>query len=170
MGREDNSIAIEEIVSVVRRMRNIDLQPLQSEIIRELMNGERTLSEMAGTIFGVRKGDESFDANYSKVRRAIMGLETGGIVSRRGVLGREKPYHLTQFGVAKIATITPSMPRPGIVSRYDLIVYLITPILGGVSPLLSGSDWILLIPSLCSFFFLLGVAVTRSVHLIRKVS
>ena len=166
---DDGSSALDEIALATRRMRSLDLLPLQPEILQNLMDGERTLSELVMSIFGVKRGDEGFDTYYGKLRRAISGLENSGYVSRRGIFGREKPYHITLYGVAKIAAISPSMPKPRILTKIDVLVYIATLIAGLVSVVVSGTGRGAWVVSLCVFFFLAGVAVTRSGYLLRKV-
>jgi hypothetical protein len=140
------------------------------EIVRELMDGKRTLSEMNMRIYGVRYGDSSYEAYYSRLRRAVAGLEKTGIVSRSGLFGRGKPYHLTQFGVASLANIAPGLDRPRIVTFLDLLVLGLIPPLSLVSYYLSGEGGLVFIVSIAVLFFFIGVGVSRSMQIVRGVS
>ena len=158
-----------DISTLTRKMRDLDLDPLQSEILGELMDGRRTLAEMVDVFFGVRYGDDSFDAHYSQLRRAISGLEKRGFVAREGLFGREKPYRLTQFGVAKLATISPGMPQPGIVSKLDLLFFCITAAWAIMVCVMSASAEFPFTLAASALGFLLGIVTTRSIQIARKV-
>jgi hypothetical protein len=165
-GSED---VTKDISTLTRKMRDLDLDTLQSEILGELMEGRRTLAEMVDILFGVRYGDDSFDAHYSQLRRAISGLEKRGFVAREGLFGREKPYRLTQFGVAKLATISPDMSQPGIISKLDLLFFCITAAWAITVCVLSTSTGFPFTLAASVLGFLLGVVTTRSIQITRKV-
>jgi len=166
-GKDD---LLDELAASTRRMRSLDLSPLQAEIVRQLMDGKRTLSEVALTIYGVRYGDDSYEAHYSRLRRAVAGLEKRGIVARAGLLGRGKPYHLTQFGVASLANIDPGMDKPGMVHTLDILVLGLIPPSALASYFLSESGGYPYLASIAVFFFLLGAGVTRSIQMVRRVA
>ncbi len=170
MGSHGAEDLIDEITTSTRRMRSLDLSPLQAEVVRELMDGKRTLSEIALKIYGVRHGDESYEAHYSRLRRAVAGLEKAGIVARGGLLGRGKPYHLTQFGVATLATIAPGMDRPRIATFADILIFCLIPPSALASYVLSGTGGQTYVASIALLFFLIGVGAARSIQIVRRVA
>jgi hypothetical protein len=170
MGQEKAEDLVDELMTSTRQIGSLDLSPLQIEIVRELMDGKRTLTEIALKIYGVRYGDASYEAVYSRLRRAVAGLEKTGIVSRSGLFGRGKPYHLTQFGVACLAKIAPGMEKPRIMTFLDqLILGLILP-LALISYYLSETGGQAYIASIAILFFFIGVGVSRSIQIMRRVS
>lgn len=169
MGRGGKDDAIGRLVSSARSLKRFNLSPLQEEIIGQLMGGRRTLAEMAAAIFGVTRRDESFDACYSRLRRAVSGLEKAGVVSRGGLLGRGKPYHLSQYGVAELASISPGMDKPGLISVGDLLVFAMAPVAALGCFVLSTRGGVFFLVAFFLFSYLLGVASARSVSIFRKV-
>ncbi len=170
MGRGSKDDVMDRLVSSARSVKRFDLSPLQEEIIGQLMDGRRTLAEMAAAIFGVRRGDESFDACYSRLRRAISGLEKAGVVSRGGLLGRGKPYHLFQYGVAKLASISPGMDKPDLASSGDLVVLAMTPVAAVACFMVSTRRGLVFLATLSLFFYLLDVASARLACMFRRVT
>ncbi len=168
MAGDDERKLVDELVSSTRRMKHLDLDPVQVEIIRTLMDGSRTVSEIAELVYGVRRVDGSFTAYYSKLRRSISGLESSGFVKRSGLFGRGKPYHLTQHGVAKLASISPGMSKTDLFTHKDLLIYSVVPIAGAICWYVASESLAFLV-SLSVFFFLLGIAATRSAQIMGRV-
>ncbi len=161
---------VDELVSSTRKMRSLDLEPLQIEIIRELVDGKRTLAELAETFYGVRRSNGSFTAHYSKLRRAMADLEKTGFAVSVGLFGRGKPYRLTHYGVARIASISPGVKRPDLLSHIDMLFYALAPVTASLCLFLSATGGPPFLASLASFFFTLGITVTRSIQILRKVT
>ncbi len=97
---------------------------IQASIVRELLYGERTLTELVEAIYSLSQGDEGYRTSYTRIRRDARDLEARGFVSRR-LFGRDKPYHLTQLAVVKLTRIanTRSSWSSELVPKEDVVLY-----------------------------------------------
>ena len=146
-----------------RKLAHLQLGPLQAEVLRELLGGERTITELTFTIFQSEYGDTEFEAHHGRVRRAVKSLEKKGYIARKRLFGREKPYGLTQFGGAKILSILPDASNPAILTRPDVFFFVLVPAVGLAA-------WATLKPIWTNVFSLaLGMAVLRAAQIVRKV-
>lgn len=137
--------------------------PLQAEILVQLMDGNRTMAELTLSIFHSDYRQDSFQTYRNRVRRAVRNLEKRGLVSKKRILGRDKPYGLTHHGVAKVASIVPDMPEPMIFGRKDLVLLVLT-ILAGFAA------WLMPYPHGTSVFaLLLGMTAVRSLQILWRV-
>ena len=178
--RDDLSKALSDLESQIagsmKTLVEAELKDLaQVGIVRELLSGNRTSSEIVDALYGVRRGDEGFQSHYTKIRREIADLESKGFVSRR-LFGRDRPYRLTQLAVARLTRMANVGPTwsTSLVPRLDLFVYGAAVCLAGICAL--GSMDILSLPPGPSFLVLLstalflgGIAFTRFVETLRRV-
>ncbi len=151
---------------------------LQVEILLELLNGRRTVSELVAAIYGVCDGDPGFKTSYSRVSRSAAELRSKGFLSRR-LLGKEKPYHITQLAVARMSSFegVKATSRGDVMPRGDLTLYVSSLALGLVSVvagrgILSGTleEIELLYLVIFSLFLLAtGAALTRLYDAIKRV-
>ena len=77
---------------------------MEAEVVRQLLRGRRTISEIVQLVFGQDPSSPGFHSSYVRVWRAVRELEAKGLVSAP-LLGREKPYHLTGHGLGLILRI-----------------------------------------------------------------
>lgn len=151
---------------------------LQVEVLLELLNGSRTVSELVSAIYGVADGDQGFKTSYTRVSRAAAELRSRGFLSRR-LLGKEKPYHITQLAVARLSSFEGIRggSRTDVLPRGDLTLYVSSLSLGLVSVVagrgiitgaLAEVDFLYLV--IFSLFLLAtGAALTRLYDAIRRV-
>ncbi len=144
--------------------------PLQAEILALLTNGRRTMSEMTEEIYGVHRPDSSYHTYYMKVSRAVKALQRRGYIIT-GLFGRDKPYRLTPFALAKMTDIGEDKPR--VLPIHDAFVYVSTVTMGLVntayaseSPFLSRPETILIYTA---FVFLAGYSLARLGQAFRRV-
>lgn len=146
----------------------------QVAIVRELLSGKRTVTELVEALYELKRGDEGFKTQYTRVMREVARLESKGFVSRR-LFGRERPYRLTQLAVAritKIAGIEPSW-SPRLIRRADLVAYALA--LGTVVlSFLAARDVVRLSDAFVRVLrpislFLGGLAFCRFLELLRRV-
>jgi hypothetical protein len=78
---------------------------MEVEVVRQLLRGRRTISEIVQLVFGQDPSSPEFHSYYVRVWRAVRELEAKGLVSAP-LLGREKPYHLTGHGLGVILRIS----------------------------------------------------------------
>jgi len=146
-----------------RKLAYQKFSPLQAEILVQLMDGNRTMAELTLSIFHSDYRQDSFQTYRNRVRRAVRNLEKRGLVSKKRILGRDKPYGLTHHGVAKVASIVPDMPEPMIFGRKDLVLLVLT-ILAGFAA------WLMPYPHGTSVFaLLLGMTAVRSLQILWRV-
>jgi hypothetical protein len=160
-------------LSGVRRLRHLELDILEAEILDGLMDGRKNAVELVAHVYGLQRGRQGFRASYLRVCRALRGLESRGLVSTR-LFGRDKPYRLTQHGVAVLASIVPEMDQPRILARGDLLLLLITGIVGVAlflysRGLLTAPEWGPALLLFAVFFILVGISMTLIARVIRRV-
>ena len=163
MSSRDLNDAFKEISHTTRKLTHLGLTPIQTEVLREIVDGNRTLSELTLAIFHSRYTDEKFQTYRSRIKRAVKTLERRGFVSKKSILGRDKPYGLTQHGIAKITAIAPGMPDPAVFEVYDVVVFPATVFLAMVACLT-------LEPAITNLFSVfLGISIVRAARLVRRV-
>lgn len=173
--REEISDSLSELQRNMRRateelakaeMSNIR----QVQIVRELLNGRRTVTELVESLYGLSQDEPGFSTHYSQVQKELRELGSKGFVSRRP-FGRNKPYRLTQLAVARLTMM--DGVKKGYASRVipgiDLVLY------AGVLVVGSAGAWIAVnweTPFLImafTFVFLGGVAFCRFAEAMRRV-
>ncbi len=154
---------VSQLSRTTRKLAHLKLNLLQAEILRELLIGERTVTELTFTIFHSDYQDKEFEVYHGRVRRAVKSLEKKGFIARRSLFGREKPYKLTQYGGAKVLSIIPDMSEPAIFVKKDLVFFVLVPVVGVVA-------WLTLHHIWTNFFSLiLGMALFRAAQIVKKV-
>jgi hypothetical protein len=151
---------------------------LQVEILLELLDGRRTVAELVAAIYGLGDRDPGFKTYYTRVSRSAAELRSRGFLSRR-LLGKEKPYHITQLAVARMSSFegVKATSRGEVVPRGDLTLYVSSLTLGLVSVvagrgIISGTlEEIELLYLVVFSLFLLatGAALTRLYDAVRRV-
>jgi len=159
----------------VRSLRDLALvSEIQTEIMRHLVEGPRTVPELVALIFGTGRNGLGFPACYMKIKRSIRKLENKALVSTN-LLGRDKPYRLTRFAVEKLYCVgRPGMEPEGLVPKKDLVLYTATLLCGVTAILLTWASptppepgWILV--STGAFLYLLGLATSRILRGMRRI-
>jgi hypothetical protein len=154
---------VEFFSQTARKLAHLKLTPLQAEVLRELMNGNRTIAELTLSIFGVDYKEDKSQTYNSRIRRATKSLENAGFVSRKKILGRNRPYGLTVHGAARITSILPDMADPALITRWDLSLFSAV-LLTGVIVIITEHSL------LFDFFpFFLGMTVIRAIQIMKRV-
>ncbi len=144
-------------------------------IVRELLGGRRTSSELTEAVYGVKRGELGFDSCYTRIRRAVADLEGKGFVSRR-LFGRDKPYYLTQLAVVRLTRITKAAPRGryALLPRIDIAIYAAAVVLASICAMASSGvlglpegPWFLIVFS--AALLSSGAALTRFVETLKVV-
>ena len=162
-GNDADEDLLVQVSKTARKLSHLKLNHVQVEILRELMDGRRTVSELTFTIFNSRYTDEGYETYHSRVIRAVKSLEKKGYIARSKIFGRNIPYKLTQHGVACIASITPEMKEPKFIGSLDFALYTITLLFGFIA-------WRSLYPIWANLFtFLLGMTVLRTIIILRRI-
>ncbi len=160
---EDLSKALSDLESRMNRstrqlMRAQLSSMCQVSIVKELLSGERTLAELVQGVYGLTSTDEGYLTCYTRVRREVGDLESKGFVSRR-MLGKNRPYRLTQLAVAKLtkmATVHSSWTSR-LIPPADVILYTVTALLITLCALSSGG--LVVLPLRSSFLVLFSVSL-----------
>ena len=157
----------------VSKLRGLEVGgQLEVEILSQLVDGKKTIAEVVELIYGLERCEEGFNSCYTRAWRATKRLESKGLVSTR-IFGKEKPYRLTNLAIMNLAKIGGEEKQITIVSRSDLIFYLVT--IAVAAPIASlGTGWFELTdPSIAAlfacFYYLLGVSTSRIIQTLRKV-
>jgi hypothetical protein len=157
----------------VTRLRGVKVDDqLEVEVVLRLLKGRRTVSELVDQIYGVGRADGGFASSYTRVRRAVKRLESRGLVSTN-MLGKERPYKLTQYAIINLARIGGEEEQVSFVSRKEFTVYLLTfvsSIIAGVM----GQGWIeapdiLIMMVFGAFCYLLGATSILFVRSFRRI-
>ena len=152
-----------QVSRTARKLSHLRLNTVQVEILRELMSGQRTISELTLGVYKSRYTDEGYETYHSRIIRAVKSLERRGYISKKRLLGRDRPYGLTRHGVACIASIAPKMAEPRVPHPADAALFFAT----AVAAL---AAWRTLHPAVASgFTFLLGMAVLRAATILRRI-
>lgn len=159
----DSLEGLEVFARTVRSFAHLNLSPIQARVLRELLDGDRTVAELVLSIYNLDYKDDEYRTHQSRVRRAIKKLESSGFVSKKKLLGREKPYGITVYGAERIASIIPDTTQPVLLTRWDYALYAVTTGMGAVA-------WLALSPILVNLFsLLLGMSLIRSIYLLKRV-
>lgn len=157
----------------VSRLKGLDIgDELEVEILARLVDGRKSAAEIVMLAYGLRKGDEGFKSSYSRVGRAIRRLESKGLVSRK-LLGRDKPYRLTQLAITNLASIGGGEQQLSLFPWFDAVLYLAT--LGATTAVaLQSVGWFQLPETptvgLSAFLcILLGASICELVRTVRRV-
>jgi hypothetical protein len=161
-----------KVITEIRRLRELKVTALESEILNNLLGGRKTAVELVDHIFGSTRNEPGFHAEYLRVLRALKGLEKRGLVSTR-LFGREKPYRLTNHGIAIIASIVPDNPRPKVVAKQEFLLLVATALLGifalwyarGIGEPISMATLTLF----AGFFVLIGVSASVFLRVLMRV-
>jgi hypothetical protein len=160
---EEEADIIGELSRAARRLSHLGLSPLQAEVLRELVSGDRTIAEITDSVFGSRYTDKHFERYRNRVRRAVKGLEREGVISKKRLLGRDKPYGLTHHGLARITSISPGTKNPKIYCKKDLVLFSASTAIG-ILAIVVGHLYTTVL-----FAFLLGAAAIRALQILWKV-
>jgi len=124
---EADEVAIrlaDDLVHSIKEFRGLKLGMLEVEVLARLVDGRRTSNELVLEIYGTGRDRSGFIADYNRVRRALKNLERRGLVSAP-ILSKEKPYRLTQHGIASLTRIGGTKwPSPMIIPLKDRALYL----------------------------------------------
>jgi hypothetical protein len=157
----------------VSRVRGLELgDQVAVEVLTQLVEGRKTVTEIVEGVYGLRRSDEGFSSCFTKVRRATKRLESSGLVST-GIFGRDKPYRLTDLAIINLARIGGGREQIRVLPRIDLLTYAATAAFS--LPVASlGLGWLQMFDSgvivvFGCFFYLLGVSTVRIVQTLRKV-
>ena len=157
----------------VSKLRGLDIgDELEVEILAKLVSTRRTITEIVEAVYGLASGEEGFSSSYTRVRRGIRRLESRGLVSTT-LLGRDKPYRLTDLAVINLARIGGESRQMQALPRIDLAAYLATTGLS-IPVIVLGSKWLPLtdlgvVALFAAFFFLLGASFVRFLQTLRRV-
>jgi hypothetical protein len=171
------SDSIEDLNHKVRegisRLKGLEVgNELGVEILAQLIEGKKTVSEIVERIYGVTSSDEGFASSYGRVWREIRRLESRGLVSRK-FFGNEKPYRLTDLAVTNLARIGGEEKQIRVIPRVDMVSYLVTITISVVVALHSKD--LLVLPEIGTlglfvlFGFSAGISFTRGIQSIRRV-
>jgi hypothetical protein len=157
----------------VSKLKGLDMgDELVVEILGQLVQGKKTLTEITESVYGLTRSDDGYQSSYSKVTREIRRLESKGLVSRR-LFGKDKPYRLTQHAVINLARIGGEGEQLSLVTKNDLVLYVGTLAMGvpvAVQALnlaqIGEIVTVMLFPCFC---FLLGLSCCRVLQTIRSV-
>ncbi len=156
----------------MNELKNLDLSLLQAEVLAHLVEGKKTVTELCQMIYGVEPFDPSFEMYYARVRRAARNLKHRGLISTP-LLGKEKPYRLTNHGILQMASLGIALEkRQKLIGLDEVLVFLSVAALGLSSILVpSRPDAENVVALLRAFLALsVGVALTRIWGIFRKVS
>jgi hypothetical protein len=157
----------------VSKLRGLDIgDDLGIEILSQLVDGRKSVSEIVELVYGLRRGDEGHKSCHGKVSREIKRLESKGLVSK-AIFGRDRPYRLTDLAMINLARIGGHVQQIPVLPRIDLAIYFIT--FGSAVPLVFlVVGWVQLSQSFagwlsCWFWLLLGISLTRFAQAFRRV-
>lgn len=146
---------------------------VQVQIVEELIGGKRTVAELVTSLYGLKMGDPGYKTHYSQIHKELRQMGAKGLVSRK-LLGRDKPYRLTQMAVARltmIGSVKPSLETRAL-PRLDMLIYGLGLSLGVVGAWLATSRTAskpLIMALSLVLVFVGGVAFTRFIETLRRV-
>jgi len=163
----------DEVRKGVSKLKGLDIgDELLVGILGQLVEGRKTITELVEQVYGIHPSEEGFKSSHTRITRGIRRLESEGMVSRK-LLGRDRPYKLTQLAVANLARIGGGEQQQSLVPRTDLAAYLLTVILA--VPIASHAiGWLNLaepttIGLFGSFCFFLGISFVEVLKTVRRV-
>lgn len=157
------------VLGSVRKLRRIDLDMMQAEIVGHLLEGRRTATELVLEIYQVEPGQPDYQARYAALRRSLKDLESRGLVATN-LLGRDKPYRLTRHGIAVLCSIVPGEDRPRIVRKGELLLLASTGLAAIAMVLLRHSHEVIVYASFATFFTLFGLSMRTFAGILRRVA
>ena len=123
-GSDDIDDLKQKVVDGVSKLRGLDIGDLLAvEILGQLVQSKKNLTEITEGIYGLGRSDEGFKSCYTRVGREIRRLESKGLISRK-LFGNERPYRLTQLAIINLAKIGGEEQQIPIIPRVDLVPYL----------------------------------------------
>jgi hypothetical protein len=161
------------IKSGITRLRGLDIgDEITVEILGNLVDGKKTVAEIVERVYGLNSQDGGYFSAYSRIRRGIRRLESKGLVST-GILGREKPYRLTDLAMINLARIGGGDKQMSVLSARDVLSYLVTLVLS-LPLILVVLQWIefsepILVSIFGCFCFLFGISFSRLIQSIGRV-
>lgn len=165
----------ESLKSSVKVLADLGLgSDLEREVLRRLIDGRMTATELVELIYHASRSDAGFHAEYMKVKRAVRRLENRGLVATK-LFGRDKPYRLTVYALETLYNLGQSgRPSGRLIPRTDLVVHISTLLAGGATlaviwagPQLPQPMWVFSPAAL--FLVFLGVSLCRISNLMRRV-
>lgn len=158
-----------EVLGSVKKFRHIDLDMLQVEIISRLLEGRRTATELVIEIYEIEPGQPEYPARYASVRRSLKDLENRGYASTN-LLGRDKPYRLSNYGIAILCSIIPENDElPRIVGKKEFALLGLTGMTAIMLILLRNSGEIVVFTSFAAFFTLFGLSLRTFLVIMGRV-
>ena len=156
----------------ISKLKGLEIaDELEIEILAQLVNTRRTITEIVEGIYGIRSTDEGFSSSYTRVRRGTRKLESKGLITTR-IFGRDKPYRLTDLAIINLARIGGEARQIPTLPRIDLAAYLATTGLS-IPVVILGTEWFQLsdigVVALFAAFFLLGASFVRFLQTLRRV-
>ena len=145
---------------------------VQVRLVQELLQGRRTTTELVKMLYGLGRGDPGFSTHYYRIGLELRELESRGIVWRRP-FGKDRPYALTQVGLARLTAIKGARRKleTKAVTKLDFAAYLAMVLMGAIGSWMRnssiGEDYLPVIVTL--FFVATGFALSRFVESIRRV-
>ena len=163
----------QKIKDGITQLRGLDIgDQVTIEILANLVDGRKTVAEIVERIYGLNSQDEGYFSAYSRIRRGVRRLESKGLVST-GILGREKPYRLTDLAMINLARIGGGAKQSPVIPVKDAVTYISTLALS-VPLILVVARWAefsepVLVGLFGVFCFLFGISFSRLVQSIRRV-
>jgi hypothetical protein len=162
----------EKVLADVRKLRKIDLGILEAEILGSLIDGRKNISELVEHIYGISPSGEGYNASRLRVRRALRHLEKRGIVSTQ-ILGRDKPYRITQHGIGVLANISPDVEVDKVLARLEVVAIVSTMLVGLMMWMISRGviveiDFNISQVLFAAFFTLFGLSLGALIRVLRR--
>jgi hypothetical protein len=125
-GSDDIDNLKQRVEDGVSKLKGLDIgDELAIEILSQLVQGRKTITEITEGIYGLSRSDEGFRSCFNRVGREVRRLESKGLVSRR-LFGKNRPCRLTQHAVINLARIGGEEEQLSLLPWYDSVVYLAT--------------------------------------------
>ena len=157
----------------VSKLRGLEIgDELLVEILGQLVEGRKTITELVEGVYGIHPSEEGFKSSHTRITRGIKRLESKGLASRK-LLGRDRPYKLTQLAITNLARIGGEEQQQSVVPKIDVAAYLIAVVLA--VPMASHAfGWLIIAetPTIVifgCFCFLLGISFVEVVRTVRRV-
>jgi len=150
---------LKRLDGIVRDIQGLGLtSPIQTEVVRQLLRGRATISELTQIIFGVEPASQEFHPYYVRTWRAVRELEARGLVSAP-LLGKDKAHRVTKHGLGVLLKISekPARVYRRMVTRWDATLFASTILAGTLSYLLARPSSVLT----PLFIFLLGASTCK---------
>ena len=164
-------VLLGHVLANARDLKRIKIDSvLEAEILTCLVEGRRTVGELADQIYHAKRTDQSYHTYYMKIRRAVSELQKKGYIATN-FLGKEKPYRLTPYAISVMLDV--GDPDPHVIPFRDKFVYVSTLVLGLFFFFLSGFSHFLSRPYMILVYtilvFLTGISACRLSIAFKKV-